>query len=34
MRYYSNPGFQWGNVSDKGAYSPVGESHEIEFDVE
>jgi hypothetical protein len=34
MRYCSNPNMIWGNISDKGAYKPVGESHQIEFDVE
>jgi hypothetical protein len=32
QRYYSDPGFVWGNV--RGNYSLVGESHSIDFDVE
>jgi len=34
MRYCSKPDMAWGNISDRGAYRPVGESHRIEFDVE
>jgi hypothetical protein len=32
MRYYSEPEWRWGNVPE-GGYRPVGESHQIEFDV-
>ena len=32
MKFIAQPDFQWGNV--QGTYSPVGESHEIEFDIE
>jgi len=34
MRYCSKPNMIWGNVSERGSYKPVGESREIEFDVE
>ena len=34
MKYCSQSGMIWGNISDKGAYKPIGESHRIEFDVE
>jgi hypothetical protein len=34
MRYCSKPDMIWGNISEKGAYKPVGESRRIEFDVE
>jgi hypothetical protein len=34
MKYCSKPDMIWGNIDDRGSYKPVGESHEIEFDVE
>jgi len=33
-RYCSRPDMVWGYISDRGAYRPVGESRQIEFDVE
>jgi hypothetical protein len=32
QRYYPGPDWIWGNV--RGSYTPVGESHSIDFDVE
>jgi len=34
IRYCSKPDMIWGNISEKGSYKPIGESHTIEFDVE
>jgi hypothetical protein len=34
MRYCSKPDMAWGNISDRGSYKPVDESHQVEFDVE
>jgi uncharacterized protein YxeA len=34
IKYCSEPDMIWGNVSGRGSYSPTGESHKIEFDVE
>jgi hypothetical protein len=34
MRYCERANMIWGNISDRGAYKPIGESHPIEFDVE
>jgi hypothetical protein len=34
MRYCSKPDMAWGNISNRGTYKPVGESHQVEFDVE
>jgi hypothetical protein len=34
MKYCEKPDMIWGNISDKGTYKPVGETHKIEFDVE
>jgi hypothetical protein len=33
MRYCSKPDMVWGNISEQGSYKPIGESHQIEFDV-
>jgi len=34
VKYCSKPDMIWGYITDRGAYKPVGESHQIEFDVE
>jgi hypothetical protein len=33
MRYYSGPGWAWGNVRD-GGYRASGETRQLEFDIE
>jgi len=34
MRYCEQPDMVWGHISSEGAYTPTGESHRVEFDVE
>ena len=34
MKYCSEPDMVWGNISEEGAYSPVGETRQIEFEIE
>jgi len=34
VKYCSKPDMIWGYISERGAYKPVGESHQIEFDIE
>jgi hypothetical protein len=34
MRYCSMPEMIWGYISDEGAFNPVGEAYEMEFDIE
>jgi hypothetical protein len=34
IKYCSKPDMIWGNISESGSYKPVGESRQIEFDVE
>jgi len=34
VKYCSLPDMFWGNVSEEGAYTPVGETHQLEFDLE
>jgi len=34
IRYTSKPDMIWGHIDERGSYKPVGETREIEFDVE
>ena len=34
MRFTSRPEMFWGNILEEGAYMPVGETRQIEFDIE
>jgi hypothetical protein len=33
-RYYPEPGWIWGGLSNDGAFNLVGEEHPVEFDIE